>query len=672
MRWTTKISRWMTMGISLVVLAACSTTEPMQESATTTKDTASESGALPVDQIERPIPYELDVPANYKRAIERGTRTQEGKPGEDYWQQYAKYDLDARVMPETKMVEGSGTITYFNNSPDTLDFLFMELVQNLHKEGAVRNEFSEVTGGVDIKSMRVNDMALMADTNAGPRYQPFGTMMRVAPAKPLTPGDSAVIEVEWSFKVPQAGASGRMGYSEDNLMYIAYWYPKMSVYDDVVGWYTDQFLGLAEFYDEFADFNLSITAPEHWMVMATGKFQNPEVLQDDIRERFMMAQESDTTVNIISEDDFGSITEPTDDGMVTWNFKAHKVRDAAFSVTYESIWDARRTPVGDLDGDGQTDYSRMDAFYRTTAPLWNDVADFAAHSITHISNHTETPYPWPHMSAVEGADIIGGGMEFPMMTIIGDYTSRGSDALYSVTAHELAHMWVPMILSTNERRYSWMDEGTTTFNEGEAHEDYREGVNYHRIDQQGYLRITQTDLEGEMMRWSNFHYNGYAFGVASYSKPASVLVALRELLGEETFYEAYHEYFDRWEYKHPYPWDMFNTFEDVSGQELDWFWRSWYYETWTLDQGIESVTSRENTTTINIHDYGNIPMPVPLEITLENGETISKKVPVQRWLNGYRDATLTVQTDSPVVNVEIDASGNYPDTDRTNNIWSAE
>jgi aminopeptidase N len=276
------------------------------------------------------------------------------------------------------------------------------------------------------------------------------------------------------------------------------------------------------------------------------------------------------------------------------------------------------------------------------------------------------------MSAVEGAEIIGGGMEFPMMTVMGDYNRRGGDALYAVTAHELAHMWIPMILSTNERRYSWFDEGTTTFNESAAHEDYREGVEYHKRDQQGYLRITMTDFEGEMMRWSNYHYNSYAFGIASYSKPATVLVALREVLGEETFYEAYHEFFDRWEYKHPYPWDLFNTFEDVAGRDLDWFWRSWYYETWTLDQGIQSVESEGNMTTIKVHDYGNIPMPVPLEIQLENGETITRKISVERWLNGHRDATVTVETDSPVTRVEIDTSGNYPDTDRTNNVWSSD
>jgi hypothetical protein len=673
MDWKNSMSRWLSLGMVALFLAACSTSKPMQEESATQQmaDTSDEAAALRVDEIERPIPYELDVPTAYKNAFELGTRTKEGKPGENYWQQYAKYDLNATVSAEDKTLMGEGTITYYNNSPDTLNYLFMELVQNLHKEGALRNEMSEVTGGVDITQMQVDGMELMADTNAGPRYQTYGTLMRVAPADPVAPGDSAVIQVTWNFEIPQAGASGRMGYSQDNLLYLGYWYPKMSVYDDVNGWFTDQFLGSAEFYDEFGDYNLTIKAPAQWIVMSTGTLQNPEVLNDDIRQRFEMATQSDTTVNVVSEADFGNVTQSGgDDGMVTWNYSAKKVRDVAFSVTKESIWDAQRTPVGDLDGDGETDYSRVDAFYRTSAPLWSEVSNYAADAITRLSKHTATPYPWSHMTAVEGADIIGGGMEFPMMTIMGSYNRSGGDALYAVTAHEFAHMWVPMILSTNERRYSWMDEGTTTFNESEVHEKYREGVDYHGNDQRGYLRITQTDLEGEIMRWSNYHYNGYAFGVASYSKPASVLVALRKVLGEDTFYKAYHAYFDRWEYKHPYPWDMFNTFEDISGRDLDWFWRSWYYETWTLDQGIQSVETSGNQTTINIHDYANVPMPVFLEIETKDGEVMEKTISVDRWLKGYRDASLTVTTDSPVVRVEIDADGAFPDTDRTNNVWT--
>jgi aminopeptidase N len=260
-------------------------------------------------------------------------------------------------------------------------------------------------------------------------------------------------------------------------------------------------------------------------------------------------------------------------------------------------------------------------------------------------------------------------MEFPMMTIIGDYNNAGAVRLYGVTAHELAHMWFPMILSTNERRYTWIDEGYTTFHTNEANKDYY-GDRFDNNDIfGGYLQIAGTDLEGEMMRWSDFHYPGPAYGVASYPKPASVLAALRGVLGNELFMEAHLELIDRWKYKHPYPWDIFNTFEDVTGEDLSWFWRPWYYETWALDQAVTDVSSENNTYTISIEDIGNVPMPVLLEITLANGEIINERVEVDHWLQGHRTKELTIDSNSQVVRVEIDPENHFPDVNPSNNVW---
>jgi aminopeptidase N len=275
------------------------------------------------------------------------------------------------------------------------------------------------------------------------------------------------------------------------------------------------------------------------------------------------------------------------------------------------------------------------------------------------------------MTSVEGAGIIGGGMEFPQMTIIGDYNAAGDSALYNVIAHELAHMWVPMIVSINERRYSWFDEGTTSFNENQSRKEFFPGERADDGDRDNYLRIAGSEAEGEIMRRSDYHYPGPAYGIASYSKPATVLVALRELLGEETFNRAYHEFFDRWQFRHAYPWDLWNTFESVSGQDLDWFWYSWYHTTWTLDQAVASVDASESgATRIVIEDRGRIPMPARVRITRADGSTLDREVPVETWLGGATSATIHVPAGAAVTRVEIDPSGNFPDVARQNNVWT--
>lgn len=279
-------------------------------------------------------------------------------------------------------------------------------------------------------------------------------------------------------------------------------------------------------------------------------------------------------------------------------------------------------------------------------------------------------YPWPHMTAVEGAGIIGGGMEYPMMTVMGDYNRAGAEALYSVTAHELAHMWIPLIVSTDERRYSWFDEGNTVFSTSEAFMDRFPESNPHLQSIQAYRQAAMRGVEGPMMRRSDFHYTGEAFIVASYRKPAAVLNALRKVLGEETFWLAYRTFVNDWAFKKAYPWDFFRTFERVSGEDLSWFWYSWYYTTWVLNQAVDSVEETSQGTRVVVRDYGDVPMPVYLTVTTRDGEESHYSVPVTMWLEGNRRIELFVPR-RDVVRVEIDATRQLPDINRENMVWEA-
>ena len=497
-----------------------------------------------------------------------------------------------------------------------------------------------------------------------------GTILLVRPPAPLAPQDSINLAITWAFRVPQRGA-GRMGWSRDDLFFIAYWYPHLAVYDDVVGWQTDPYLGSAEFYAGFGDYEMEVEAPDGWVIMGTGQLANEaDVLAEPVRARLRTAERSDTVVGVVTPESLrtGRVTARSATGWLTWRFTATRVRDVAFSASLGGLWDAARTPVGDRDGDGATDYARMDALYRTDAPLWRQAARYAQHAIAALSRYTALPYPWPHMSAVEGAGIIGGGMEFPMMTLIGNYNGRSDTALYSVVTHEFAHMWVPMTVGTDERRYGWMDEGTTSFNENQVRKEFYPGLDHDEGDRRSYVEAARSGYESEMMRWTDYLYPRQG-GTASYAKPATALVTLRAVLGDSIFLPAYRAYLHRWAFKHPKPWDFFNSMNDLSGRNLDWFWRSWYYETWTLDQAIAAVESGADATRIVVADRGLVPLPARLVITFEDGSVRREEVPVERWLAGAREAIVTIPPGRSVRSVEIDPERIFPDVDRTNNRW---
>jgi hypothetical protein len=623
--------------------------------------------------LERPIPYPVDPPARYERAIERGTRARGGEPGPRYWQQWADYDVAVRLDTRAKRVDGTTGITYHNQSPDTLRMLVVQLIQNLHAPGAARSGEEEITGGMQLARVAVDGTQLSAIEGQaeGPGYQVSSTRLFIRPPQPVLPGGSVDLAFDFGFAIPQRGASGRMGYSGDELFYLAYFYPQMAVYDDVIGWDTDRFAGQAEFYADFGRYEVTIDAPANWLVEGTGTLENPaETLAADVRARLAAAAAGDSVSPVLTSADFdGRVTAPGRNGRLEWHFMADSVHDVAYSVTRHTNWDVTRTPVGDRNGDGTVDYARIGAIWRDSAPRWKEEARYAAHSIAHHSEFTGLSYAWPHMTSVEGGGIIGGGMEYPMMTLMGDYNERGDSALYAVTAHELAHMWVPMMVSNNERRFAWMDEGTTSFNENQAKKDFYPGTDWDVPEQESYIEVATADMEGAMMTPSDYHVPGPAYGIASYDKPATALAALRAMLGEETFMRAYREYFDRWAFKHPYPWDFFRTFAEVSGRDLDWFWRAWYYEAWTLDQAVESVTVAGALATITVRDEGRMPMPVDLSITRADGSTQRVEIPVDQWLRGGVTASTTVPASPAITRVEIDPERDYPDVDRSDNVW---
>ena len=621
----------------------------------------------------RPIPYPMKTSVQFGAAVEAGARTLEGRPGPSYWQQSARYVIEATVDPDEKRVDGTTRIVYHSNSPSPLSVLRIRLNQNLHAEGVPRHDPAEVTGGFDIRSVTAGGIQLSDSATQRPRYEVHGTIMLVWLPEPLATGDSATVDLEWSFRIPQAGANGRMGWDADNLIYLAYWYPQVAVFDDVIGWQNDPFLGRAEFYANFADYDVQITVPDGWVVVGTGELDNAEqVLAPAVLERLRRAEASDEVVNVLTADDFGpgAATRSSDDGRLTWHYTAGQVRDVAFSITRESLWDAARTPVGDLDGDGGTDYARVDALYRAEATSWVDAASYAQHAVTFLSEYLDYPYPWSHMTAVEGQNIIGGGMEYPMMTLIGAYEGMPSSVLYGTIAHEFGHMWFPMIVNSDEIRWAWMDEGTTVFNTTQASGDFYPETDPEFDEIRQYVGAANAGYDATMMRWTDWEYPT-AWGVAAYPKPAAAMLALREIMGEAAFLEAFRGYVDTWAFKHPKPEDFFNSFETAAGRDLGWFWRSWYFEQWMLDHAIGGVETSGSETTITIDDLGELPMPARVAVERADGSVEQLEVPVETWLEGSRSAVLRVASSPAVTRVTLDPQQRSPDRDRSNDTWRA-
>lgn len=626
--------------------------------------------------LARPLPGPVVPPGVYRQAVEKDTRTASGAPGAKHWQIGLSYEIDARLDPRTALLTATETVHFENGSPDEIPYLMLHLHQNLHRQGVARNRPNEITGGVTLHRVTFEDeeMFEVSDEEAvGYRVQ--GALVRLKPAAPIAPGQGVTMQIAWSFTVPQ-NSSGRMGHSNREIYFIGYWFPKVGVYDDLRGWDADPYLGGAEFYDAFADYRVQITVPVDWTVMATGTLRNAsDVFSEQTRERLARAAMSDELVQVASPADreAKAVTAQPASGALTYRFHAQNVRDFTWTSSNMQVWNATSARVPDRDGDGAEDRVAIHSFFRPErAPLWEQQWLYGKQAIEFLSAETGLTYPWPHMTSVEGTDIIGGGMEFPMLTVIGPYLEREARNLFGVTVHEIAHMWTPLIIGSNEKRHAWMDEGFASFLTNQAMPDYWPDAEDSDVgSRDSYLATARDEAEGPMMTHGDYYEVGY--GTASYAKPATLLVTLRNLLGAEVFEGAVHTYFQEWKFKHPAPWDFFATVERAAGVDLDWFWSSWYYTTWTLDHAVGSVDNGGDGARIVIEDRGFAPMPAIVRIETASGEAIERTVPVSHWLTG----AATFEIDLPasageVVRVVIDPELLFPDMDRANNSWPEE
>ncbi|MDP2583474.1 MAG: M1 family metallopeptidase [Candidatus Palauibacterales bacterium] len=663
-------------GWSAVILLALCAALPAPAAASRPAPTPADTGLISAVPVFPPVV----PPASYRRAIRSGTRTTAGVPGPSYWQQEVDYRIHGRLVPDSALIRGRESITYINRSPDTLSTLTLHLYQNIFAPGVQRDRTVRLTGGIHLERVEAQGRALTegagrgpdtgpgsvdredADSGSSAGYAVDGTLAHLRLPRPLAPGDTARLAFAWHFRMP-GERSFRTGSIDHDLFVVAQWYPQVAVYDDVDGWDETPYLGDGEFYLEYGDFTVDLTVPAGYLVTATGTLQNPaDVLRSGAAARLRAAARGDSVVAVVGAADRRAGRATRDggaSGTLTWRYRARRVRDFAFAASSRYVWDAVGARVG-----GERGRTRVDALYDPAVSWWSDAAQFEKHALEFYSRYI-MPYPWPHASAAYGPI---GGMEYPMLVFIG--RSGPGPRLYGVLAHELSHQWFPMQVGSREAAYAWMDEGLTTFDESLAARDYF-GNDVARLgDMAAYVEAATAGIEAPLMQHTDHVTNPRGRVVAAYSKPATVLHALRTLLGPATFDSAYARYARAWRYGHPLPWDFFSGMERAAGRDLDWFWKEWFYRTDVLDQALGGVEPAGDGVRVTVENRGSAVMPVLLRLTLEDGSTIEARWPAGVWASTRR-VTRVVTVPGTVTRVELDPRHLLPDVDRKNDVWEA-
>ena len=608
-------------------------------------------------------------------------RSAKGIPGPEYWQNSASYLIHATLSEKDTSITGDVTITYTNNSPDQLDYLWLQLDQNIFKPSSRSVATTIYTGSYPdapdaiAYGYKIKDVLVSSNGNSY-KVDPIitDTRMQIRLQKPMLPkGDKISLKINFSFNIPPDGA-GRFGrqYTKNGVIYqIAQWYPRMCVYDDMKGWNTLPYFGTGEFYCEYGNYGYYITAPAEMIVYGSGDLQNPsQVLTAEQIKRLALAAKSDKTVTIIGPEEAGKpITRPSAKGNLTWHFTMHNTRDVAFAAGKGMIWDAAKINLP----------SGRKAMAMSCYPVesigdsaWSRSTEYLKNS---IEIYSENFFEFPWNVAISSAGITS-GMEYPGL-IFDNYKETKAD-LWFLIAHEIGHNWFPMIVGNNERRYMWQDEGLNTyinyiatdlFNNGEYVNDpaylnkkFFASRDYEQFMQYKDPLITISDAMDDAQ-----HYQYYG-------KTAYGLNLLRTVVvGKERFDYAFRKYIEAWAYKHPTPYDFFNCINNAAGEDLNWFWKEWFFTTWKLDQAITDVKYIENDpqkgVLITIENKGKMILPVILKIQQSNGKSGIVNLPVEIWQRGGT-WTFRYPSENKIDKIVLDPENVLPDVNRKNNVWN--
>ncbi len=599
------------------------------------------------------------------------TRSGTGAPGAAYWQNMANYNINARLDETTDAISGDVQIDYINNSPDQLPFLWLQLDQNLFKQDS-RAAFTDgkdgasgFKGGYDIQSVMVEQDGKKVTA----KFEIADTRMQIRLNQAVAPkGGKIKIFITYNFKIHD-GQSMRMGQMDTpngRIYEVAQWYPRMCVYDDLEGWNVLPYLGSGEFYLEYGDLDYTVNVPASFIVVGSGELLNPnEVYTAEQNRRLKAAAESDKTVMIRSKEEVTRPdSRPGKDGRLSWHFRCKNARDVAWGASKAFVIDAARINLPS----GKKALA-MSAYPVESAQdsMWNRATEYVKGAIEFYSQYIYE-YSYPVAVNVAGAEY---GMEYPGLVFC--YHGAKKGRLWGVTSHEFGHNWFPMIVGSNERKFAWMDEGFNTFINGLANKAFNKGE-YDDGPQdmhQAAIHLFPKDAD-PIMTIPDVILPRH-LGLEAYAKPGAGLALLRNtILGPERFDYAFRTYVQRWAFKHPTPFDFFKTIEDGAGEDLGWYWKAWFYETWTFDLGVTSVTYKDNDSAkgaqIVLELHQKMALPVDVDIVYADNTKQRIKLPVEVWQHGAK-WTLQLESTKAITSVMTDPDHVLPDNNAGNDGW---
>jgi len=605
---------------------------------------------------------ELYTPRDIKEAYRKGTRSLDGRPGKNYWQNRGRYNISVTALPPDRNVKGEESITYFNNSPDSIRNPIIKLFLNIHKPGAPRNFGATedyLTSGMKIDAVTLNGKLYEWKENPN-----LFTWIPMPLPKALAPRDSMKLTFKWHYEISKQ--SNREGMIDSLTYFLAYFFPRIAVLDDYNVWDRMNFMDSHEFYSDFNDYTVTINVPKNYVVWGTGTLQHPEnVLQPEILQRFNASFTSDQVIHIATKEDLAAGKVTKQNTINSWQFIAKNIPDMTFGISDHYLWDAGSVVVDEAT----KRRASVQAAYLDAAADYRFMVKFGKHSLAWLSHHWPgIPYPYEKTTIFQGF----AGMEYPMMANDESY----QDTTFSrfVAEHEIAHTYMPFYMGTNETRYGFMDEGWATTFElliGRADMGVEKAeAMYKQFRVQGWIgdRSSNEDIPiitpGDAL-------TGAGFGNNEYGKASIGYFAMKDLLGDELFKKCLHAYMDRWHGKHPTPWDFFYTFNNVSGKNLNWFWNRWFFETNYIDLAVTDVKQSGSGFTASIDNIGGMPAPFDLVTTYSDGTTERFHQTPTVWQADPKKASINIKTKKKIKSINIDG-GIWMDADETNNDWTAK
>ena len=596
----------------------------------------------------------LPVAGNYQKAFDKQTRSLTGKPGPGYWQNTAAYNIDVSFSPVKRIVAGSEQIVYSNNSPDTLTEIWFKLYPNFYQQGAERDQqinARDVNEGVRIEKMLVKDKAQTPDA-----FTITGTNM-ILKIPALLPGREMKFSITFSYILNKT-SHVRTGMIDDSSAFIAYFFPRIAVYDDIDGWNTIPYTGTPELYNDFCSFNVNVTVPKNYIVCATGNLLNAEeVYVPQVVQRISEAEKNDGITKVITAADLRNGNITTQHATNTWRFSADSVTDFVFATSNHYIWYAsslvvdkttqRRTRVDAVFNPEHKDYYRVIGFARKTVELMSYT--FPA-----------WPYPYPHETVFDGLDQ----MEYPMM--VNDNPLEDKADEIELTDHEIFHTMFPFYMGINETKYAWMDEGWATIAEWLLSPMIDSTIAPDDYGMESYNSGSNNDFDMPITALSN-QQDDRSYFLNAYAKPAMGYLYVKDMLGDELFNKALHYYIQQWQGKHPMPLDFFNCMNEGSGKNLNWFWKKWFYDGGIPNLAITNVKQTGKQVSVTVQMKGDKPVPVHLTVYYKNGSTESFNQTIAVW---EKSNTTSVEFQAKTsISKIILGEVHDADSDKSNNKW---